>query len=61
MMATVGINPVPAALTDQQLDSICVLFPAISWSTKDTDQSIAEIKIFNAKRDSFCAEFEKRQ
>jgi hypothetical protein len=48
------IEGVPMALTESQLESICVLFPAITWSSKDTDQTITEIKVHNAKHDSFC-------
>jgi hypothetical protein len=32
----------------------CTVWSDISWSKKDTDQTIAEIKRNNARRDGFC-------
>jgi hypothetical protein len=34
--------------------SACAVWRDVSWSKKDTDQTITEIKINNARRDGFC-------
>mgnify|MGYP003349756966 CR=1 FL=1 len=34
--------------------SACAVWRDISWSRKDTDQTITEVKINNARRDGFC-------
>jgi hypothetical protein len=33
----------------------CSVWKNISWSKKDTDQTIKEIKVNNARRDAWCA------
>lgn len=32
----------------------CAVWQPISWSKKDTDQTITEVKINNARREGFC-------
>jgi hypothetical protein len=32
----------------------CAVWKDISWSKKDTDQTITEIKVNNARRDAWC-------
>lgn len=34
--------------------SACGVWKDISWSKKDTDQTIGEIKINNARREAYC-------
>ena len=34
--------------------SVCSVWRDVSWSRKDTDQTITEIKINNARRDGYC-------
>jgi hypothetical protein len=34
--------------------SACAVWKDVSWSKKDTDQTITEIKVNNARRDGFC-------
>jgi hypothetical protein len=34
--------------------SVCNVWKDISWSKKDTDQTITEIKVNNARRDGWC-------
>jgi hypothetical protein len=34
--------------------SACAVWKDISWSKKDTDQTITEIKVSNARRDAWC-------
>lgn len=34
--------------------SACAVWKDISWSKKDTDQTITEIKVNNARRDAWC-------
>ena len=34
--------------------SACSVWKDVSWSKKDTDQTITEIKVNNARRDGFC-------
>ena len=35
-------------------DSACSVWRDISWSSKDTPQTITEVKINNARREGFC-------
>lgn len=43
------------AVTDSSaVAAICREFPAISWSKTDTPETIAEVKVHNARRDGFC-------
>jgi hypothetical protein len=37
-------------------NAACVVWKPISWSVKDTDQTIAEAKTNNARRRGFCGE-----
>ena len=41
--ATVGTNT-----------AVCAVWKPISWSIKDTDQTIGEAKVNNARRDGWC-------
>lgn len=34
----------------------CNVWKPISWSVKDTDQTIAEVKVSNARRKGFCGD-----
>lgn len=34
--------------------SACAVWKDVSWSKKDTDQTITEIKVNNARRDAWC-------
>jgi hypothetical protein len=34
--------------------SACAVWKDITWSKKDTDQTITEIKVNNARRDAWC-------
>lgn len=43
--------------TERQLQRVCILWTGVSWSTKDTDQTIVDVKVNNAKRDAFCAAY----
>lgn len=35
--------------------SVCDVWKDVSWSKKDTDQTIGEIKVNNARREGWCA------
>jgi hypothetical protein len=35
-------------------DAVCTVWRDVSWSKKDTDQTIAEVKQNNARRDGWC-------
>ena len=35
-------------------DSACVVWRDISWSSKDTPQTITEVKVNNARREGYC-------
>ena len=35
-------------------DAACTVWRDVSWSKKDTDQTIAEVKQNNARRDGWC-------
>ena len=34
--------------------SVCAVWKPVSWSKKDTDQTITEIKVNNARREAWC-------
>ena len=34
--------------------SVCSVWKPIGWSTKDTDQTIVEVKVNNARREGWC-------
>lgn len=36
------------------VSSACSVWRDITWSVDDTDQTIREVKINNARRDGFC-------
>jgi len=33
---------------------VCAVWPAVSWSVKDTDKTIEDAKISNARRAAWC-------
>lgn len=35
---------------------VCSVWRPVTWSTKDTDQTILEVKINNARRKGYCGE-----
>jgi hypothetical protein len=35
-------------------DAVCTVWRDVSWSKKDTDQTIAEVKQNNARREGWC-------
>jgi hypothetical protein len=44
-----------ATTTDiKGIRAACAVWQPISWSGKDTDQTIKEIKVNNARRDGWC-------
>ena len=40
--------------TESTNTKVCAVWRDISWSKKDTDQTIGEIKVNNAKREAWC-------
>jgi hypothetical protein len=46
-----------ASLTSSNVTtkSACTVWRDVSWSVKDTDQTIREIKVNNARREGWCA------
>lgn len=38
--------------------SACAVWPYVSWSDKDTDKTIADAKLNNARRDGWCKDAE---
>jgi hypothetical protein len=35
---------------------VCSIWQPVTWSTKDTDQTIREVKVSNARRKGYCGE-----
>jgi hypothetical protein len=35
--------------------SVCAVWKDISWSSKDTTQTILEVKVNNARREGYCS------
>lgn len=52
MMGTSG--PTESALTAHQIELICATWPYVSWSDHDTDRTILDAKVNNARHDGFC-------
>jgi hypothetical protein len=52
MMGTNG--PVEQSLTQGQIARICHIWPYVTWADADTDQTIMDAKINNARHDGFC-------
>lgn len=46
---TTGINAGFSAL-----ESVCALWQPVTWADEDSDLTIAEVKVNNARRDAFC-------
>ena len=42
-------------LSRDQIVSVCALWRGVGWEDADTDETITEIKVNNAKRDTYCA------
>ncbi len=40
--------------TSETNQTACYVWKDISWSSKDTPQTITEIKVNNARRDGYC-------
>jgi len=36
------------------VDKVCSVWTGISWADEDTDETILDVKMNNAKRDAFC-------
>jgi hypothetical protein len=58
VLATLLMFPLTGCVTltgtTETNTSACAVWRDISWSKKDTDQTITEVKINNARRDGFC-------
>lgn len=35
-------------------DAVCSIFPPITWSSRDTPETIEQVRRHNAGRDSYC-------
>lgn len=44
-----------ARLSESQTQKVCALWTAVGWEDADSDATITEVKVNNAKRDTFCA------
>jgi hypothetical protein len=40
--------------TKETNGTVCNIWQPVSWSKKDTDQTIQEIKVNNARREGWC-------
>ena len=54
MMGTSG-SLSAARLSEGQRAQVCSLWIGIGWEDGDTDPTITEVKVNNAKRDAYCA------
>jgi hypothetical protein len=41
-------------LSAEQKKAVCALWKGVGWEDGDTDPTITEVKVNNAKRDGFC-------
>lgn len=51
-MATGGTSP--GAIEPAGIARTCDAWQSVSWSSRDTPQTIVEVKAANARRDAFC-------
>ena len=55
MLLTFPLMACSSLTATKETDPVaCVVWKDISWSSKDTPQTIAEVKVNNARRDGFC-------
>lgn len=45
----------PTSISGKTETIVCEVWRPVSWSAKDTDQTIREIKLNNAAHDAYCA------
>lgn len=54
-VTTMGTNASPS-LSERQLTRVCNLWPYVSWVDEDTDETIADAKMNNARKKGFCGD-----
>ena len=57
VMLCLAILPGCASLTGSVATntSVCSVWKPIGWSKKDTDETIIEVKVNNARREAWCS------
>lgn len=58
LILSLALTPLLAscAKTTATAETSCLVWRPISWSKKDTDQTIEEVKAHNARRKAYCEE-----
>jgi hypothetical protein len=51
-----GTNGIDKGLTQSQIMRICTIWPYVGWADADTDATILDAKVNNARHDGFCGE-----
>lgn len=44
----------PISILGTKPPAVCSVWRDVTWSKKDTDQTITEVKVNNARRDAWC-------
>ena len=53
--ATMGSGATDGATGPAAMERICRSWPNVTWSSRDTPETIADAKANNAAREAFCA------
>jgi hypothetical protein len=54
MLSILGLTGCAKMTAIVGTEAACQVWKPISWSSKDTDQTIVEVKVNNARREGFC-------
>lgn len=58
MLVSVGISLLLGCTLQTSISAtdVCKVWQPVTWSSKDTPQTVAEVKISNARRKAWCEE-----
>lgn len=54
-MAVSGLLVASCSKTTGTVETSCLVWRPISWSSKDTPQTIEEVKLNNVRRNAWCS------
>lgn len=54
MLLTLALTGCSQTMGIAETKAVCAVWSDISWSRKDTPQTVAEVKVNNARRAGYC-------
>lgn len=54
MLLTLALTGCSQTMGTAETKAVCAVWSDISWSRKDTPQTVAEVKVNNARRAGYC-------